>query len=67
MIGSLVFSGCVKVFKILQFNGKTDLWPSKLLLENAHFSLSKLKNNFLWGMLYKHTTSKKSLGTKMVS
>ena len=68
MIGFLVFSGCMKVCKNLQFNIKTDYWANKLLLENAQLSLSKRKN---WILMENSCAStprvRKVLGIRMIN
>ena len=66
MIGSLVFSVCIKVCKNLQFNVKTDFLPNKLLLENAQLSLSKRKNWIVMENSYVNTQGvRKALGVRM--
>ena len=51
MIGSLVFSVCIKVCKNLQIIVTTDFWPNELLLENANFLSLKGRTDFLWRIL----------------
>ena len=66
MIGSIVFSVCIKVCKNLQFNVKTDFLPNKLLLENAQLSLSKRKNWIVMENSYVNTQGvRKALGVRM--
>ena len=68
MIGYLVFSVCIKVFKNLKFIVKTDFWPNWLLLENGQLSLSKGNNWILMGNSYASTPqARKALGIRMVN
>ena len=68
MIGSLVFSVCIKAFKNLKFIVKTGFWPNWLVLENAQLSLSKENNWILMGNSYASTPqARKALGIRMVN
>ena len=68
MIGSLVFSVCIKAFKNLKFIVKTGFWPNWLLLENAQLSLSKENNWILMKNSYASTPqARKPLGIRMVN
>ena len=49
------FPVCIKVFKNLQFNVRTDFWLKILLLENTQLSLSRGKNWIFVGNSYART------------
>ena len=66
MIGSLVFSVCIKVSKNLNFAVKTDFWPIKMLFENTQLSLPKGKKSIVMGNSYVNTFGK-PFGIRMIN